>query len=84
MSLEAKLKPIEAGSPVRIGVLATNAILNAGFYQDKLQKEVVLLASGDLRDILQYDDPLLKKCVDPVDSLARSTVKLAQSAIKSF
>ncbi|GKE27301.1 probable amino-acid racemase, partial [Tanacetum coccineum] len=37
--LEAKLKPIKAGSPVRIGVLATNAILNAGFYQDKLQKE---------------------------------------------
>ncbi|GJV44306.1 probable amino-acid racemase [Tanacetum coccineum] len=92
-SLEAKLKPIEAGSPMRIGVLATNAILNAGFYQDKLQKEVVLplravntiiLASDDLQDILPYDDTLLKKCVYPVDSLARSTVKLAQSAIQSF
>ncbi|GJS36993.1 probable amino-acid racemase [Tanacetum coccineum] len=93
LSLEAKLKPIEAGSPMRIGVLATNAILNAGFYQDKLQKEVVLplravntiiLASDDLQDILPYDDTLLKKCVYPVDSLARSTVKLAQSAIQSF
>nr|GEW36619.1 probable amino-acid racemase [Tanacetum cinerariifolium] len=117
--MEAKLKPIEAGSPVRIGVLATNAILNAGFYQDKLQKEgfevilpdkatmehtiipsteaksrkdiegaqnllriaihvllvravnTIILASDDLRDILPYDDPLLKKCVDPLDSLAR-------------
>ncbi|GJW82399.1 probable amino-acid racemase [Tanacetum coccineum] len=133
LCLEAKLKPIEAGSPVRIGVLATNAILNAGFYQDKLQKEgfevilpdkatmehtiipsteaksrkdiegaqnllriaiqvvlplravnTIILASDDLRDILPYDDPLLKKCVDPLDSLARSTVKLAQSVIQSF
>ncbi|GJV74318.1 probable amino-acid racemase [Tanacetum coccineum] len=85
-ALEAKLKPIEAGCPVRIGVLATNAILNAGFYQDRQVRAVntIILASGDLRDILPYDDPLLKKCVDPLDSLARSTVKLAQSAIQSF
>ncbi|GJX05005.1 probable amino-acid racemase [Tanacetum coccineum] len=152
-SLEAKLKPIEVGSPVRVGVLSTNAILNAGLYQDKLQKEylnlaletgnvasdrqsilqgfevilpdkatmehtiipsteaksrkdiegaqnllriaihvvlplravnTIILASDDLRDILPYDDPLLKKCVDPLDSLARSTVKLAQSVIQSF
>ncbi|PWA94781.1 hypothetical protein CTI12_AA056180 [Artemisia annua] len=129
---EAKLKPIEAGSPVQIGVLATNAILNAGFYQDKLQKEgfevilpdkatmehtiipsieaksrkdiegaqnllriaiqvllvravnTIILASDDLGDLLPHDDPLLRKCVDPLDSLARSTVKLAQSAIQSF
>lgn len=38
---EAKLRPLEAGSPLRIGVLATNATLRAGFYQDKLQKEVI-------------------------------------------
>ncbi|GKD91914.1 probable amino-acid racemase [Tanacetum coccineum] len=44
----------------------------------------IILASDDLRDILPYDDPLLKKCVDPLDSLARSTVNLAQSAIQSF
>lgn len=37
---EAKLKPLEAGSPLRIGVLATSATLNAGFYQEKLQNEV--------------------------------------------
>lgn len=37
---EAKLRPLEAGSPLRIGVLATSATLLAGFYQEKLQKEV--------------------------------------------
>ena len=37
---EAKLRPLEAGSPLRIGVLATDATLAAGFYQKKLQNEV--------------------------------------------
>lgn len=37
---EAKLKPPEAGSLLRIGVLATDATLKAGFYQEKLQNEV--------------------------------------------
>lgn len=37
----AKLKPLEAGSPLRIGVLGTNATLRAGFYQEKLQREVI-------------------------------------------
>lgn len=37
---EAKLKPLEAGSPLRIGLLATNATLAAGFYQEKLQNQV--------------------------------------------
>ncbi|GJW95095.1 probable amino-acid racemase [Tanacetum coccineum] len=118
-ALEAKLKPIEAGSPVRIGVLATNAILNAletgiGFEvilpdkatmehtiipstKAKSQKDIegaqnllriaihvvllravntIILASDDLRDIFPYDDPLLKKCVDPLDSLASWEAKL--------
>ncbi|TYJ33883.1 hypothetical protein E1A91_A05G133000v1 [Gossypium mustelinum] len=38
---EAGLKPLEAGSPLRIGVLATDATLKAGFYQEKLQIEVL-------------------------------------------
>lgn len=38
---EAKLRPLEAGSPLRIGVLATSATLTAGFYQEKLQNEVI-------------------------------------------
>uniref|UniRef100_A0A5B7B6Y2 Aspartate racemase n=1 Tax=Davidia involucrata TaxID=16924 RepID=A0A5B7B6Y2_DAVIN len=125
---EAKLRPLEAGSPLQIGVLAPNATLTAGFYQEKLQNEgfevvlpdkatmehtvipaiealnrkdmegarnllrialqvllvravnTVILASDDMRDLLPRDDPLLKKCVDPMDALARSTIKWAQSA----
>lgn len=38
---EAKLKPLEAGSPLQIGVLATYATLKAGFYQEKLRNEVI-------------------------------------------
>jgi aspartate/glutamate racemase len=36
---EAKLKPLEVGIHLRIGVLATNATLTAGFYQQKLHNE---------------------------------------------
>lgn len=127
---EAKLKPLEAGSHLRIGVLGTNATLTAGFYQEKLQNEgfevvlpdkatmehtvipaiealnrkdmegarnllrialqvllvravnSVILASDDMLDLLPRDDPLLKKCIDPMDSLVRSTIKWAQSAEK--
>ncbi|PPD79466.1 hypothetical protein GOBAR_DD23618 [Gossypium barbadense] len=127
---EAKLKPLEAGSPLRIGVLATDATLKAGFYQEKLQNEgfevvlpdkatmehtvipaidainrkdmegaqnllrialqvllvravnTVILASNDMCDLLPRDDPLLKKCLDPMDALAMSTIKWAQQAVK--
>ncbi|XP_021805993.1 uncharacterized protein LOC110750044 isoform X6 [Prunus avium] len=125
---EAKLKPLEAGSPLQIGVIATYATLKAGFYQEKLRNEgfevvlpdkatmehtvipaiealnrkdiegaqnllriavqvllvraanTVILASDDMRDLLPPDDPLVKKCIDPMDALARSTIKWAQSA----
>ncbi|KAK2646003.1 hypothetical protein Ddye_021198 [Dipteronia dyeriana] len=127
---EAKLKPLEAGSGVRIGLLAADGILSAGFYQEKLQSQgfevvlpdkatiehmlipaveslnkrdmegaqnllriaiqvllvravnVVVLASDDIRGVLPHDDPLLKKCVDPMDALARSTIKWARSIKK--
>ncbi|CAK7356569.1 unnamed protein product [Dovyalis caffra] len=127
---EAKLKPLEAGSPLRIGVLATNATLAAGFYQEKLRSQgfevvlpdkatmehtvipaiealdrkdmegaqnllrialqvllvravnTVILASDAMHDVLPQDDPLLKKCIDPMDALARSTIKWAQAAEK--
>ncbi|KAJ8644476.1 hypothetical protein MRB53_006224 [Persea americana] len=127
---EANLKPIAAGSSVRIGVLATYATLKADFYREKLQNlgfEVVLpdkatmehtvipaiealnrkdmegaknlfrialqvllvravntiiLASDDMRALLPPNDPLHKKCIDPMDALARSTIKWAQSAEK--
>ncbi|XVF34704.1 hypothetical protein REPUB_Repub18cG0081900 [Reevesia pubescens] len=125
---EAKLKPLDAGSNVRIGVLATNETISAGFYQEKLGKQgfevvlpdkatmehilipaieslnkkdmegarnllriaiqvlliraanVVILASDEVQNLLPPEDPLLKKCIDPMDALARSTIKWAKSA----
>ncbi|GER48407.1 aspartate racemase [Striga asiatica] len=124
---EAKLRPIEAGSPIRIGVFATNENLVARFYQEKLENEGfevilpdkatvehmvipaveavnrkdfegaqnlfrialqvllvravnrVILASDDYRQLLPPNDPLWTKCIDPMDALARSCVKFAQS-----
>lgn len=124
---EANLRPLEAGSTLRIGVLAWDATLTAGFYQEKLQNEgfevvlpdkatmehtvipsmealkrkdiegaqnlfrialqvllvravnTVIIASDEMRDLLPPDDPLLKKCVDPMDALARSTVEFVKS-----
>lgn len=124
---EAKLKPIEAGSSVRIGVLATSKTLKAGFYQEKLQNQgfevvlpekatmehivipsmealrrkdmegarnllriaiqvllvravnVVMLASDEMQGLLPRDDPLLKRCIDPMDALARSAIKWAKA-----
>lgn len=42
----------------------------------------VILASDDMRELLPHDDPILKKCVDPLDALARSTIKWTRSARK--
>lgn len=42
----------------------------------------IILASDDMRDLLPRDDPLLKKCIDPMDALAWSTIKWAASAEK--
>lgn len=43
---------------------------------------IVILASADLQNLLPQDDPLLKKCIDPMDSLARSTIQWVKSAVK--
>ncbi|EYU24659.1 hypothetical protein ABFS82_04G104800 [Erythranthe guttata] len=123
---EAKLKPIEAGSPLRIGVLAINPTLVAKVYQEKLEQEgfevimpdkatvahivipaieaisrkdfegarnlfrialqvllvkavnKIVVASDEFRGLLPPDDPLWRRCVDPVDSLARSAVEYAR------
>lgn len=40
---------------------------------------MVVLASYDMRSLLAPDDPLLKKCIDPIDALARATVKWSHS-----
>lgn len=39
----------------------------------------IVLACDDLQELLPLDDPLLAKCIDPMDILARSAVKYAQS-----
>ncbi|KAL4654023.1 hypothetical protein ACB092_01G348000 [Castanea dentata] len=132
MELSKKnLRPLEAGSNVRIGVLATGATLKAGVYQEKLQSQgfevvlpdqatmhhiilpaieafnrrditgarnllriavqvllvravnTVILASDEMQGLLPHDDPLLKKCVDPMDALARSTIRWATSTEKA-
>lgn len=125
---EANFRPIETGSNVKIGLLGTENIMTAGFYQDKLSKQgfevvvpdkatmehvvvpaldalhkkdmegarillrialqcllvravsMVVLASYDMRSLLAPDDPLLKRCIDPIDSLARATINWSLSA----
>lgn len=42
---------------------------------------MVVLASYDMRSLLAPDDPLLKKCIDPIDTLARATVKWSHSVM---
>ncbi|KAK7264952.1 hypothetical protein RJT34_32566 [Clitoria ternatea] len=124
---KAKLKPIHAAGTVRIGLLTTDSIFVASYYQEKLQSQgfevvlldkateehvlvpamaalyrkdiegarnllriaihvllvravnVVILASDDLLGVLPHNDPLLKKCIDPMDALARSTIHWAET-----
>lgn len=40
----------------------------------------VILASHELQCLLPHDDPLVKKCIDPMDALARSAITWAKSA----
>ncbi|KAL2929491.1 Aspartate racemase [Bienertia sinuspersici] len=125
---EAKLQPIEVGSGVKVGLIATHVTLVAELYQEKLHDQgfevvlpdkstmkniinpaihslkrndmkgarnllrivihallmkgvnTVILASHELQCLLPHDDPLLKKCIDPMDALARSAVRWAKSA----
>lgn len=43
---------------------------------------LVILASDDLLGVLPYNDPLLRKCIDPMDALARSTLHWAETTEK--
>lgn len=43
---------------------------------------VVILASDEMQGLLPHTDPLLKKCIDPLDALARSAIKWAKSTEK--
>ncbi|KAJ9692612.1 hypothetical protein PVL29_011603 [Vitis rotundifolia] len=42
----------------------------------------VILASDDMRDLLPRDDHLLRKCIDLMDALARSTINWVWSVDK--
>ncbi|CAL4949311.1 unnamed protein product [Urochloa decumbens] len=123
----ANLKPVEYGSNVRVGVLATNDTLATKCYLDKLESQgfevlcsdkasmehtvlpsvdafrkgdvegarnllrvslqvllvravnTVILASDDLVGILPDDDPLLKRCIDPLDALVREAIVCART-----
>ncbi|XP_023516201.1 uncharacterized protein LOC111780131 isoform X3 [Cucurbita pepo subsp. pepo] len=125
---KAKLKQLEAGSNVRIGLLATDTATLTGFYHERLQKQgfdvvvpdeatmehivipaveafhkrdhegarnllriavhvlltravnMVILASDELLNLLPPDDPILKKCIDPMDALARAAIEWSRSA----
>lgn len=124
---EAKLKPLEGGGSVRIGLLATDTATVTGFYHERLQNQgfdvllpdeatmkhivipavealnkrdkegarnllriavhvlliravnMVILASDELLNLLPPDDPILKKCIDPMDALARAAIKWSRS-----
>ncbi|XP_022144925.1 uncharacterized protein LOC111014484 isoform X2 [Momordica charantia] len=124
---EANLKPLEAGSNVRIGLLATDTSTAANFYNERLQNQgfdvvlpdeatmdhivvpavealnkrdlegarnllriavhvllvraanMVILVSDEFLNLLPPDDPLLKKCIDPMDALARAAIKWSRS-----
>lgn len=39
---EEKLRPLEFGSPLRVGVLSTNQTLVPTFYKEKFEKEVTM------------------------------------------
>ncbi|KAM7267447.1 hypothetical protein ACFE04_009613 [Oxalis oulophora] len=43
---------------------------------------VVILASDEMQGLLPHDDPLIKKSMDPMDSLARSAINWAKSTAK--
>ncbi|XVF26608.1 hypothetical protein REPUB_Repub14bG0033300 [Reevesia pubescens] len=72
---EAKLKPLEAGSPLRIGVLATDATLKAGFYQEKLQNEGF--------EVVLPDKATMEHTVIPaIDALTRKDMEGARNLLR--
>lgn len=128
--MSLKLEPLEAGGKIRIGLISTYAIMQAGFYQERLQEQgfevllpdratmdhillpaiaalrskdveggrnllriaisillmrganMVVIASDKLQGLLPSDDPLVKKCIDPNDALAKCTISWSQSVPK--
>ncbi|KAI3463386.1 hypothetical protein Pfo_020049 [Paulownia fortunei] len=72
---EAKLRPIEAGSSLSIGVLATNATLVARMYQEKLEKEGF--------EVIMPDKATMEHTVIPaVEALSRKDFEGAQNLFR--
>ncbi|KAL0397093.1 UNVERIFIED_CONTAM: hypothetical protein Scaly_0157700 [Sesamum calycinum] len=77
---EEKFRPIEAGSPIRIGVLATNATLAASVYQDKLEHEL-----SDMQgfEVVLPDKATMEHTVIPaLDALSRKDFEGAQNLFR--
>lgn len=43
----------------------------------------IILASDELRNVLPPNDPLFKRCVDPMDALVRSTISWGRTSQKA-
>uniref|UniRef100_A0A7N0UZP3 Aspartate racemase n=1 Tax=Kalanchoe fedtschenkoi TaxID=63787 RepID=A0A7N0UZP3_KALFE len=69
---EAKLKPAEAGSPLRIGVLGTSATLSDRIYQEKLQKQGF--------EVVIPDEATMEQTVNPaIQALHREDIEGAKT-----
>ncbi|KAL2234719.1 UNVERIFIED_CONTAM: putative protein in pnlA 3'region [Sesamum indicum] len=72
---EEKFRPIEAGSPIRIGILATNATLAARVYQEKLENEGF--------EVVLPDKATMEHTVIPaLDALSRKDFEGAQNLFR--
>ncbi|XP_030550020.1 broad specificity amino-acid racemase RacX-like isoform X2 [Rhodamnia argentea] len=76
----ANLKPLEAGSDVRIGLLGTNAVLMSGFYQEQLQRqgfEVVLPDKATMDHIyIPAVEALHRKDIEGAQNLLRVAIQV--------
>ncbi|XP_073145366.1 uncharacterized protein [Henckelia pumila] len=72
---EAKLRPLEAGSPLRIGVLATNIDMVTSFYQENLENEGF--------EVILPDKATMEHAVIPaVEALKRKDTEGAQNLFR--
>ncbi|GFP95522.1 probable amino-acid racemase [Phtheirospermum japonicum] len=72
---KAKLRPIEAGNPIRIGVLGTNENFVARFYQEKLENEGF--------EVILPDKATVEHTVIPaVEALSRKDIEGAQNLFR--
>ncbi|GJU62124.1 hypothetical protein Tco_1243959 [Tanacetum coccineum] len=80
--LKRKRKPVfPKHLQERFGKLHYHAADPPDFLNYQGAVNIIVLASDDMKALLPYGDPLLRKCEDSLDSLANSAVRLAQSSI---